>query len=277
MPRSLRSNQKIPDDKSDTVEHVSPPTCRQVKFNLKPIESHLTCSLCQGYLKEALTISECLHSFCKSCLYIYFSQGKTRCPQCSCVLGPDPYVTAIYDPTLQELVDTILPELKKSDEIAELKYYLDANIPPKEKYAEEIKRGLITALVSDEGQTTNDDQIKDNDSETMTRQLSGATIPIQDCELNFRLYPVNDDGQGHAVLPSLKKPLVRTSGKLHMIQLKKFLVKQLGLSIPHTSLEIRCKGKKVGDEHSLTFVSLTTWMNPDEDMELRYAFASHHY
>lgn len=277
MTSSLPFDQKISDDKSDAADHISPPTCRQVKFNLKPIEGYLTCSLCQGYLREALTISECLHSFCKSCLYIYFSQGKTRCPQCSCVLGPDPYVTSIYDPTLQELVDTILPELKKSDEIAELKYYFDAKISPKEKYAEEIKRGLIAALVSDEGQATNGDQIIDNNSEAMTKKLSGATIPIQDCEINFRLYPVNEDGQGNTVLPSLQKPLVRTSGKLQMFQLKKFLVQQLGLSIPHTSLEIRCKGKKVGDEHSLTFVSLTIWMNPDEDMELRYAFASHHY
>jgi polycomb group RING finger protein 3 len=250
---------------------------RQITFHLKPIESHLTCSLCQGYLKEALTISECLHSFCKSCLYIYFSHGKTRCPQCSCVLGPDPYSISIYDPTLQELVDTILPELKRNDEAAELKYYIDAGIPPKEKYAEEIKRGLTAELISDKGGKAKDDQILENDVEAIPEQISGGKAPIQESELNFNLYPVSEEGEGHTPLPSLQKPLIRTSGKLRMTQLKKFIVKQLGLSIPHTSLEIRCKGKKVGDEHSLTFVSLTTWMNPDKDMELQYGISSHHY
>lgn len=276
MTRSSRSKRKLSDAQSD-ADQLSHPECRQIKFHLKPIERHLICSLCEGYLKEAVTISECLHSFCKSCLYIHYSKGKTRCPQCSCVLGPDPYISTIYDPTLQELVDTVLPELKNNDEIAELKYYFDAGIPPKEKYAEEIMRGLKAALISDEGSMKKDDQKLKKDSEAISERISGGIVPIQDYELNFSLHPVIEDGQGCTSLPSLKKSLLRTSGKLRMIQLKKFLVKQLDLSIPHTSLEIRCKGKKVGDEHSLTFVSLTIWMNPDQDMELQYGFVSHLY
>lgn len=72
-----------------------------LEFPLEPLKEHLTCILCKGYLRCAHTISECLHSFCKSCLFCVYNRGITKCPECNVNLGPDPYSVTLFDRTLQ--------------------------------------------------------------------------------------------------------------------------------------------------------------------------------
>lgn len=47
---------------------------REKKIHYKDINGFITCSLCNGYLIDAATIPECLHT-CKTSL---FSQKKTN-------------------------------------------------------------------------------------------------------------------------------------------------------------------------------------------------------
>lgn len=56
-----------------------------VSFPLKAIEKNFRCSLCSGYFRDAVTIKECLHTFCRWCLYDYVDRGETEevcCPYC---------------------------------------------------------------------------------------------------------------------------------------------------------------------------------------------------
>ena len=41
---------------------------------------HLICSLCNGYFRYPYTVSDCLHTFCRSCLILFFRQGMRCCP-----------------------------------------------------------------------------------------------------------------------------------------------------------------------------------------------------
>ncbi|CAN6209500.1 unnamed protein product [Urochloa humidicola] len=51
----------------------------------------LTCGLCGGILRDATTVSECLHSFCRKCIMKKFEdEDTTFCPTCSTDLGCDP-------------------------------------------------------------------------------------------------------------------------------------------------------------------------------------------
>ncbi|KYF46478.1 zinc finger, C3HC4 type (RING finger) domain-containing protein [Toxoplasma gondii ARI] len=46
---------------------------------------HFRCRLCSGYFREAVTIKDCLHSFCKWCLLARAEKGEleeTCCPRC---------------------------------------------------------------------------------------------------------------------------------------------------------------------------------------------------
>lgn len=50
-------------------------------ISLGDIHPYITCYLCKGYLIEATTIVECLHTYCHSCLMKYLCREKS-CPQC---------------------------------------------------------------------------------------------------------------------------------------------------------------------------------------------------
>ncbi|KAJ8025333.1 Polycomb complex protein BMI-1 [Holothuria leucospilota] len=54
---------------------------RKTRLKLTDLNPLLTCSLCKGYLIDATTLTECLHSFCRSCLVRYLQTSK-QCPKC---------------------------------------------------------------------------------------------------------------------------------------------------------------------------------------------------
>lgn len=86
-----------------------------IQFSLKDLNPYLTCTLCHGYFREAHTIPECMHTFCRVCILKHFHQNKSSgpisCPMCDIKLGP--YVSAnskvIYDRNLQSIVDKLFP------------------------------------------------------------------------------------------------------------------------------------------------------------------------
>jgi len=103
-----------------------------IEFPLEPLKCQLICFSCKGYFREPYTIAECLHTFCKSCLFLKFHSGVRRCPRCDTSLDPDPYKAVLADRTLQELLDKIFPELKEMDEKKELEFYKKRGIELKE-------------------------------------------------------------------------------------------------------------------------------------------------
>lgn len=47
-----------------------------VTIPISTLHQHLICSLCRGYFRDPYTISDCLHTFCRSCLVMYFRKGS---------------------------------------------------------------------------------------------------------------------------------------------------------------------------------------------------------
>ena len=67
-----------------------PPTIHDdgtVSFSLSNVHEHFICSLCAGYYKEPFTLHDCLHTFCKSCLYYSVACGCFECPSCGVFVG----------------------------------------------------------------------------------------------------------------------------------------------------------------------------------------------
>ncbi|XP_039835023.1 E3 ubiquitin protein ligase DRIP2-like [Panicum virgatum] len=51
----------------------------------------VTCGLCGGILRDATTVSECLHSFCRKCICQKFEDEDIKwCPKCYTDLGCAP-------------------------------------------------------------------------------------------------------------------------------------------------------------------------------------------
>lgn len=120
---------------------LPPPTVSgsSVEFHLEPVRPHLICSLCDGYFRDPYTITECLHSFCKSCLFYAFAEGFRGCPRCQISLSPDPKKKVLSDRTLQEVVDTLFPDLKEKDEEDEKAFYAQRGIKLQEEYRVDTK------------------------------------------------------------------------------------------------------------------------------------------
>ncbi|KOB76740.1 Ring finger protein [Operophtera brumata] len=74
------------------------------RIKLKTLNSHITCKICRGYFIDATTVTECLHTFCKSCLVKHLEENNT-CPTCTIVIHqshPLQYIS--FDRTMQDIV-----------------------------------------------------------------------------------------------------------------------------------------------------------------------------
>ena len=92
------------------------------------LNQHIVCKICNGYLREAYTIKDCLHTFCKSCLFDTFTKGIKVCPHCQSELAADPYKSALKDNTVQGIVDSIFPHFYRDDMREEAEFYRQRGI-----------------------------------------------------------------------------------------------------------------------------------------------------
>ncbi|KAM0993241.1 hypothetical protein FF1_008930 [Malus domestica] len=78
-----------------------------VKVKRETIEACLKCGLCNKVSEEATTISFCLHTFCRKCIFQKLSEEEyDQCPVCDTHLGNLPVTTLKLPPS-----STMLPTL----------------------------------------------------------------------------------------------------------------------------------------------------------------------
>ncbi|XP_045795061.1 E3 ubiquitin protein ligase DRIP2-like [Trifolium pratense] len=81
-----------------------------VKVKRETLEACMTCPLCQKLLKDATTISLCLHTFCRKCIYEKLSDEEVDCcPVCEIDLGILPVEKLRPDHNLQDIRTKIFP------------------------------------------------------------------------------------------------------------------------------------------------------------------------
>ncbi|KAM5561607.1 E3 ubiquitin protein ligase DRIP2-like [Rosa sericea] len=81
-----------------------------VKVKREALEACMTCPLCHKLLKEATTISLCLHTFCRKCIYEKLSDEEGDCcPVCEIDLGCLPVEKLRPDHNLQDIRAKIFP------------------------------------------------------------------------------------------------------------------------------------------------------------------------
>jgi len=71
----------------------------------------VTCSICKGFIINAMTINECLHTFCRSCIWRHFS-FSLFCPECNTKAHQAwPLSSLQPDFTKQEIIYKLFPKL----------------------------------------------------------------------------------------------------------------------------------------------------------------------
>uniref|UniRef100_A0AAF5PQ05 RING-type domain-containing protein n=2 Tax=Wuchereria bancrofti TaxID=6293 RepID=A0AAF5PQ05_WUCBA len=76
------------------------------------LNENLCCSLCKSYLIDAVTLTECLHSYCRACLLDNIEKTEVyHCTKCAASFGRDLSEAFVRDDTLQKLVYKMVPEV----------------------------------------------------------------------------------------------------------------------------------------------------------------------
>jgi hypothetical protein len=91
-----------------------------INIDIKKLVGYLTCYICKGIFRTPYTINECMHTFCKSCIYKHFYRNTSNdsCPECGVKLGGRPLETLIFDNSINVLVETLFPEFNELDKEA---------------------------------------------------------------------------------------------------------------------------------------------------------------
>lgn len=77
-----------PAPKVEEKVKVTAASYRSEEISLDDVHPYITCFLCRGYLIEATTIVECLHTFCHSCLMKHLAkEASLSCPQCKMIIN----------------------------------------------------------------------------------------------------------------------------------------------------------------------------------------------
>ncbi|XP_053962048.1 polycomb group protein Psc [Anastrepha ludens] len=93
------------------------------KVLLSVMNPHIICHLCNGYLIDATTIVECLHSFCHSCL-IKHLRTEQYCPRCEMMINTaKPNIKP--DTTLQAIIYKLVPGLYERELMRKRAFYKD--------------------------------------------------------------------------------------------------------------------------------------------------------
>jgi hypothetical protein len=89
IPSSMNDKQQSTESSKDMSKDRSKETAGYTlreKISMGDVHPYITCYLCKGYLIEATTIVECLHTYCHSCLMKYLCREKS-CPQCEMTIN----------------------------------------------------------------------------------------------------------------------------------------------------------------------------------------------
>ena len=116
---------------------------------IRDLNPHIVCSLCAGYLIDATTITECLHTYCKSCIVKYLQLSKC-CPQCSLKIHEtQPLMSLRSDRTMQDIVYKIVPGLYESEEKRKAEFFKSRGLVRERAHEAENVPPPLTSVYED--------------------------------------------------------------------------------------------------------------------------------
>uniref|UniRef100_A0A1I7T0M7 RING-type domain-containing protein n=1 Tax=Caenorhabditis tropicalis TaxID=1561998 RepID=A0A1I7T0M7_9PELO len=213
-----------------------------VKYNMEVLNPFITCSICDGYIVDATTIIDCMHTFCKSCLLTYFESDNKTCPTCGTFIHgshPTHYVT--YDRAVNELVNQFVPKLEKIEMDTRKKFLRDCR----------EALGIDTAAEDRERKERLERERITGTNRCYPLEKPRLSHHRDDCQVTVKLLP------GTSNLPLVTRPFVRCSEMTTMNTLRKFISLQIwDDQSRYSDLDMFCDDQLMGKDFSIRFV----WM-----------------
>lgn len=220
------------------------------KVKLSDLKEHISCYLCKGYLIEATTVIECLHTFCKACIVKYLNDNNNTCPKCDNLIHqshPLQYIS--FDRTMQDIVYKLVPHLqpKESD--------TNNNISSS-NYGSESK-----GKSSDGG-----NKLKPIDTNGQQSKPAHHDYHRDDEQINLFVTP-----NSSCDLKALKNKYIRISCLATVTLLKKYIAHKLyNDQERYKELDLLCNDNLLGKDHNFKFVSVTEWRDKVPPVKITY-------
>ncbi|KAM8924527.1 polycomb group RING finger protein 5 isoform 1-T1 [Pelodytes ibericus] len=222
---------------------------------VKEFNPYITCCICKGYLIKPTTVTECLHTFCKSCIVQHFEESND-CPKCgNQVHETNPLEMLRLDNTLEEIIFKLVPGLREGEQNQESEFWKRKQ--PQENGGDGFLR---------EKRRKEDDD--ENDEEQDYHRSDPQIAICLDC--------LRNNGQsGDNVVKGLMKKFIRCSTRVTVGTIKKFL--SLKLKLPSSyELDVLCNGEIMGKDHTMEFIYMTRWRLRGENFQYQNNSTSLH-
>ncbi|XP_062851668.1 polycomb group RING finger protein 6 [Trichomycterus rosablanca] len=122
-------------------------TCGEHLLPLREMYPYIRCGLCNGFFIDATTITECLHTFCKSCIVKHFFYSN-RCPNCAIIVHQtQPLYNIRPDRQLQDIVYKMVPHLEEVERTRSSAFYKERRLAVKsqnEKQGDQMPQSFFT-------------------------------------------------------------------------------------------------------------------------------------
>ncbi|XP_033835979.1 polycomb group RING finger protein 5-A-like isoform X2 [Periophthalmus magnuspinnatus] len=214
----------------------------------------ITCYLCRGYLIKPTTVTECLHTFCKSCIVQHFEESND-CPKCGIqVHETNPLEMLRLDNTLEEIIFKLVPGLREKEEQQELEFWKKNQ--PLENGQDSMKHPKASEGGEEpEGGGGGGDGGGDGGG----AEEQGQDYHRSDPQIAICLDCLHNAGQSQDTsVTDLMKRFIRCSSRVTVGTIKKFL--SLKLKLPSSyELDVLCNGEIMGRDHTLEFIYMTRW------------------
>ncbi|CAM9475272.1 unnamed protein product [Lampetra planeri] len=219
----------------------------------RDLNPFVTCSLCRGYLIKPTAVTECLHTFCKSCIVQHFEESN-ECPKCGIqVHETNPLEMLRQDKTLEEIIFKLIPGLRECEEKRERDFW---NAQRNQEYRNDEENRPKRLKLEDDSPCGNGD------------------FHRSDPQIAIFLDCLRSNGQGgDTAVESLMKRFIKCSKRVTVGTIKKFLSFKLKLPSNY-ELDVLCNGEIMGKDHTMEFIYRTRWRIKEGDVSSGTAHAS---
>lgn len=145
-----------------------------VRVRREALKACMTCPLCNKLLKDATTISECLHTFCRKCIYEKLNDDEMdSCPICSTDLGCAPLEKLRPDHNLQDVRAKIFPFKTRKVKASEIVPSISLPVRRKER--------SLSSLVVNTPRVSSHTGLTGRRTKAVARRaLRGPSFPLED-------------------------------------------------------------------------------------------------
>ncbi|GBN21497.1 Polycomb group RING finger protein 3 [Araneus ventricosus] len=215
------------------------------RVSLRSLNPFISCYICNGYLIDATAITECLHTFCKSCIVKHLDSKKgNTCPKCDVVIHrSNPLQGIRLDRKMQDIVYKLVPNLQLREMLREERFCRERKIPYEKNHA----------LIS-------------KDRRMDDTKYQGKTVgAICEDRVCIQLETKTKD------LKPLSKKYICCSSRTTVNHVKKLIAKKLFRDLEkYCSVDILCNDEILGKDHTLKFIYVTRWRCKEPPLMLYY-------